>query len=284
MGRRLREFRVAQGMRQEDIADAARYYGFNWGRSSVAALEAGNRDLDFSEILLLPKIVRRLGGWDESLLSGQTIALSETLSVSSSEMLRMMLDLFEPLTDPSQSDDDELVLGAISNEQRDLDVDIKREVAREVLLYDQILFQLWPNYKIGPGWRDYSGGEIVRTIAGRLEVPGGGEPNTSLVRSFSLGMWGHLPGEERDTRANERGPYESKRALQSARGHVTRELIDELQHEIDKRWPEVKEIEAELEALIDDDQALRKWSDKIHALEMKARKRGVLGVVRRRHK
>ncbi|MGW3738031.1 hypothetical protein [Streptomyces sp. NPDC005148] len=105
-------------------------------------------------------------------------------------------------------------------------------------------------------------------MAERIARPDDGKPvDIQLVVVFALGLWGRSPGEERDARTAERGEYDTKRALQSARGHVTRELISELQVEVDRRWPELEKIFGELERVIDDEVKLQEWVDQTHELE-----------------
>jgi len=58
IGKRLKRWREAAGVRQETVAVAARACGLKWGRSTVAMLEAGRRRLDPEEFLLLPVVLR----------------------------------------------------------------------------------------------------------------------------------------------------------------------------------------------------------------------------------
>jgi transcriptional regulator with XRE-family HTH domain len=57
VGFRIRQLREMFGKTQEDVAAAARRIGFDWGRSSVASLEAGQRQLSAEELLALPAII-----------------------------------------------------------------------------------------------------------------------------------------------------------------------------------------------------------------------------------
>lgn len=56
LGMRLRSLRESAGKRQDDIAHTAKSVGLSWGRSSVASLEAGTRNLSAFEWILLPEI------------------------------------------------------------------------------------------------------------------------------------------------------------------------------------------------------------------------------------
>lgn len=67
---RLRDLREDAGLRQDDISRKAKGLGLAWGRSSVAALEAGARNLSAFEWLLLPSIY---GCTPDDLLNGASI-------------------------------------------------------------------------------------------------------------------------------------------------------------------------------------------------------------------
>jgi len=56
VGIRFRVHREEAGLTQDEVAAAAQRLGFAWGRSSVAALEQGTRDLGAAELLALPFI------------------------------------------------------------------------------------------------------------------------------------------------------------------------------------------------------------------------------------
>lgn len=57
VGARLREMRTQAGLRQDDVAAAARHFGLRWTRATVAAVETGGRELTVSELLLLPRVL-----------------------------------------------------------------------------------------------------------------------------------------------------------------------------------------------------------------------------------
>jgi hypothetical protein len=61
LGVALRAFRTAQGLRQDDVARAARQVGLTWTRSVVVALEAGRRYLTIDEFAHLPRMLELLG-------------------------------------------------------------------------------------------------------------------------------------------------------------------------------------------------------------------------------
>lgn len=273
VGERVRLFREAQGIRQEDIANEARRYGFPWGRSSVAALEAGNRDLSIGELLILPSMIKRLGGWDEPLIPGETrIKVNENLWIQASQIPSHALLLLTPSVVPQQApleedrDDDE-DLGVLENDPAPTSLRRRQEVARQVELYDYILLKLWPDQRSFLAKRSFTHGmEIAKKVADRVKTPTGAPARWQLIQAFSWGLWGRSIGDERDARANARGNYETKRALQSARGHVTRELIDELQAEITARWGVIESAKARVQECIMSEEGMDAWDDELMKL------------------
>lgn len=270
IGERLRAFRDAKGLRQEDVSNSARKLGFAWGRSSVAALEAGNRELSVAEFLSLSFILADLGGWDEPLLPpDELLYLSDSAGIHAARMPNLMFALVSPSLIPKRSiqdDDDIIALGALENERERSDFEVNVSIAKNVHFYEWMFFRFFPDaHVVGYNTSEGAYQEITRTIDRRLSTPSGGRPGVRIVHTFALGMWGRPPGVERDARTNERGDYDSRRALQSARGHVTRELIDELQEEINKRWPEILEMTDDLDRAVRNQESLNEWEKRFLA-------------------
>src|SRR5215216_641282 len=67
IGQQLRNLRSELGLRQDQIATAARQVGLRWTQSTVAAIENGNRALSLGEWFLLPTVFgfagRLTGPW-----------------------------------------------------------------------------------------------------------------------------------------------------------------------------------------------------------------------------
>lgn len=53
IGRRVRELRVAAGVRQSELAAAARTCGLPWHQPTISNLEAGHRGLSLGEFAVL---------------------------------------------------------------------------------------------------------------------------------------------------------------------------------------------------------------------------------------
>lgn len=277
VGQRLRTFREQKQLRQEDVANAARSVGLPWGRSSVASLERGNREISVEELLLLPLIIRALGGWNEPLIPvSEKIQINETMLMMANNLADSILSLISPTAFTHQSPEHDLVqLGALAKHQNLNDFQAKQVTARHFTVFEYILLNLWPDtdylawIRNLPTARD----EVTRAVASRLRTPDGDPVVATLVHTFAIGLWGHSVGDERDARAVARGRYESRRALQSARGHVTRELIEELRRAIEERWNEVQTVFNELEEVIKDEAALDAWEERLQYLKSKSQRK-----------
>lgn len=256
VGEGLRAFREDKGLRQDDVAAAARELGLKWGRSSVAALEGGSRDLKLEEFFLLSPLIGRLGGWDKPLVrSNEKVALSDSQWVRSDILLNFFVS--------------SLVVGnEVSNEDAELETvedwdppsgfEAAKSYARNFEIYGVIRIVVWgkcPDYS--PGARIAN--ETAATFAARLTRPDGKPVSAELANAISYGLWDKSPGAERDARTRSRGQYETKRALQSARGHVSRELIKELQQELDLKWPEIEKQLRELDEAMRSEKAFKAW-------------------------
>ena len=90
---RLRQYRDETGMAgltQDHVARAAQRLGFDWSRSSVAAIEAGEREVTAAELLALPYIL------DEAIRVsmpnaevGYIVSLAELLEPGKREVLTL---------------------------------------------------------------------------------------------------------------------------------------------------------------------------------------------------
>lgn len=273
IGKRLRALRESKDYRQEDVAAAAQTLGLKWARSSVAALEAGTRSLSVEEFLLMPALVAQLGGWEEPLLLGtDRLIVSETLTLAAERLPSSAIGYLTPLMDTkshierNRRREEEEDLGAIPRQDGKFAYNLyahsKNKSSAEAAVYGRIVLAIAPDAVIAD-WhemtkRDY---EITRTVTARLALPTEQQlyNKPMLTRAFAFALYGTSLGAERDARADRHGPYPSKRALRSARGHATREIIDELQQAIDSRWPAVQSVLDELDAVIDSPEELADW-------------------------
>jgi hypothetical protein len=256
VGEGLRAFRDEKNLRQDDVAAVAREFGLKWGRSSVAALEGGTRDLKIEELFLLSFIVGRLGGWNKPLIPGrEKVSLSDRQWVRSEVLLNLLGSVLVGWEDLPSED---IELETVEDRPIATGFDAKKSYAENFAIYDLIRVVVWGRSR-GRARESSVAGETAYALAGRLVRPDGRPVTAELVNAISYGLWGRSPGAERDARTRERGEYETKRALQSARGHVSRELIKELQGELDRKWPEIAKLFHELNVAVRTEKGLDAW-------------------------
>jgi len=65
LGAGLKRLRESNALLQEDVAAEARRLGIPWLRGTVAAIETGRRQISSGELILLPLILGRAGVWAE---------------------------------------------------------------------------------------------------------------------------------------------------------------------------------------------------------------------------
>ena len=267
VGERLKGFREERGLRQADVAAAAAKWGLAWARSSIAALEAGSRNLSLEEVLLLPVIIDDLGGWDQPLIHPDTwISLTPTWGVEAKHLGDLARNLAIPnliqVRDTPLSD---TAFGVRKTEQREssssdslygYQMEAENQAWR---LFCARYYPEAPYREISHGANLGSDLELVAKLAKRIENPNGGPASWGLINVLSWALWKAPFEEERDRRAGERGDR-TERAFQSAKGHVTRELIKELEGEAHKIWPEVNALFGELAAIWEDADRLDAWT------------------------
>jgi DNA-binding XRE family transcriptional regulator len=226
IGQRLRELRDEHGLRQDQVAKAARQVGLGWTQSTVAAIERGNRALSLGEWFLLPTVIgfagRVTGYWPKlpELLpaSGRVAMSAET--TADVDVLRAEL--------AGQLDHDSRTLG-------DYDTPFIRQLSESTRRFTaelRRLLPLWPDMTTG-GYRqakDAARGDAERKAARKLGVP----PLKLSVGAH--GRYGRSFTEERDARVAEQAPADAApRSLQALRGHVTRAMLAELAPALERK-------------------------------------------------
>lgn len=194
VGARVRVLREATGRSQDDLAHAAQRAGLDWTRASVASLETGRRGLSAEELLLLPLAFVFLDG------EGHTLAelledAPETIvrpngAQAGTGFLRRMLD-----------GGNYAEAGVF---ERELAAGSGRPDDEQMISY-------------------MAAREAERHVADALGT------DAETVAETAYRLWGRGLTEERERRLGERADEDaSPRSLQAIRGHVTRELIEEL--------------------------------------------------------
>jgi transcriptional regulator with XRE-family HTH domain len=260
VGERMREAREEAGLRQADVAEVAQRFGLKWGRSSVAALEAGTRNLSIEELALMPFIAVVAGlPIDQLIRDDDKVHLTDVqfawgrdfrrvfLAHEEREGLRRDLMARKRELAPQLSDD---FLERIPLRE-ELDPPERLEVTqndlKEMLAAD-MGERVWPqlgrpkaSHLAHEPWT-----ELDRKIADKI----GSNPTQVILMSHAL--YGRSATAERDARADERDPAKGKRALQSLRGHVARDLIAELREEWLEKGPIVESMRDEFQQAQDD--------------------------------
>ncbi len=195
IGRNVRRVRLERGASQDDLAQALRDAG--WGAATdqvLMSVEKGNRSLRFHEVLLLADVLN--------------VPVAALLEVPDgwvrlgSRVPESGRDLVRRLTEKPHK------YGERSSAWSDL------EQARR-----DAQFSAGARHSFG----DESKREAERHAANRLGLA----PDEIVRRSYDL--WGRTLSDERDGRYGARAPTDaSSRQRATLRGHITRELLDEL--------------------------------------------------------
>lgn len=226
VGRAVRQLREQHGQRQDDVARSARELGLTWTASKIAALERGDKALPAEELLLLPLVLA-------SAQCGQP-SLADLLP-DGSGAVRL-------------GDQTAMPAAVLAQVTRGEDIDIT-EVDSPRMRERLARIEQWANSG-GPQQMtamvraalaisdttsrelvdaERAAGDAEQIAARRLGVP------VAAVVAAALGTWQRGLTEERDARAAERaGHGATPRTVQAARGHVTRELYQEIAPAIER--------------------------------------------------
>ncbi|WP_018639517.1 hypothetical protein [Parafrankia elaeagni] len=226
IGEGVRRVRTARkGVRQEDVAKAARSYGLSWDYSRVAALERGEKAISAEELALLPDILsiacvrlvklpdlidpdvwvqvgdRVMPGSDLiKIYAGQGALRAQAAQTNRDDWVRRNVEVTR-----AWDDRDRLMrLGAIADNSDHFDLHALVASATVGLTEER----------------------TARRIGERPLV----------VAYLSRILWGRPLGEQRDRLVSERADAGDDPArLRALRGRVTRQLIDEMTAEIGRR-------------------------------------------------
>lgn len=227
VGTNLKRARERGGLSQEDVARAARDFGFSWSRSVIAAIEGGRRELEAGELLLLPAVL------DLAMLEdGPTLA----------ELIRSPDDnptMIEVI--PGAAFDDDVLGRLLSGEHivpglQNFEAVIPLTRASMAKAGDDFkrlkeYRRWWPQAQIGVLQlaERAAAGDAEQKAARRLGVP------AVAVSVLAFRSWGRSLTAERDARvsSNTQGDA-SRRQLQALRGHASRLLLDELRQRVDE--------------------------------------------------
>jgi transcriptional regulator with XRE-family HTH domain len=227
VGSRLRELRLELGLRQDQVARAARQVGLDWTQATIAAIERGDRALELGEFFLLPSVIGFAGGWT----SGWP-QLAEFFPASGRVALSM----------ETTADVDVLraeLAGQLDEDSRHPLGDYDTPVARKTHEGMQRQFatlremaQLWPGMRLrdAEDAEEAARGDAERKAARKLGV------RPLVLSAAAHGRYGRSFTAERDARVAEQAPADAApRSLQALRGHVTRAMLAELAPALERK-------------------------------------------------
>lgn len=218
IGRNIRALRLERGERQDDLARAAREAGLPWDRATVAAIETGGRTVPIGELVLLAGAVFHIDARD--LLSGEGWA---QVTPESRVKLPALRQLF------SEDYGKVRLVDVDTPGHRQLSVAFRAaapEINRALRAALREGRRVWPEASAldVAEAREAAMQEAEQKAARKLRV------NPRLVALASLRLWKRSLTDERDERTFALAPPDATpRTLQAIRGHVTRQLLEELE-------------------------------------------------------
>jgi transcriptional regulator with XRE-family HTH domain len=217
IGRRLKALRESRALRQGQVAEAARRFGLPWSQATVAAIETGRRRLFLHEALFLPTVLAQLTAWAPRPQLRDLIPSDEgTWIVIENALVRA--DFLAEEAFGRQRKPRPEILWLQYRHLPIIDADHRRAWRRvwgSEKAFDPDLMALAITDALG---------EAETHAAAKFDV------TPALLALAARKQWGRSLTQERDRRAADRaGDEKDPRALQAIRGHVTRELLDELE-------------------------------------------------------
>ncbi|WP_438312263.1 helix-turn-helix domain-containing protein [Streptomyces sp. HUAS TT3] len=225
LGARMRQVREGNGRTAEDVAKSARHYGLSWHRPTVGQIEQGQRSLSAVELIMLPAIYSVPLN---ELLPDETVWLTSELGVYGREVRRVLGGDYHPPYRALFAPGGWYLKGSSDQDPTETAVRVAKAAA-----------ELWRRNS----WPAHAAAQHTQETPDEAEAKAAKRLGTTAhyVAYAARDTWGRGLAAEREARLRERGELpEGKRALQSARGHITRALVAELE-------PVVKVYEAERE-------------------------------------
>lgn len=200
-GKALKQVREQQSKTQDDVARAARRAGLAWTRATVAALEGGRRELSLDGIARLPSLLYALTGRHHAVRLQSTDEDGAIVDVIGPDG-RVLLRSEDPL------------------------IGSRLKPAVEGMAENERALRVWPNASRHEFEAAHieKGGDAEAKAARRFRVP------SLAVALAARKVWKRSLSAERDRRVAAEAPAgATPRALQALRGHVTRQLLAELE-------------------------------------------------------
>ncbi|WP_371652863.1 MULTISPECIES: helix-turn-helix domain-containing protein [unclassified Streptomyces] len=212
LGAGLRDIRKARGLKQEEAAALLQRHGLTtWIRGTVAQAEVGARRIALEEVLLLALAFEVspadfvVGEPDDlvelspgaRLTVGAVKALLSDDAAAVQAMPERAVEITESL--------------ALTNRTSDFLAEVQRSGRADPALVERAVASV---------------GEAERHVARKVGT------SPEWVNLVALQRWDRTLSQERDRRLQQRLPAASQGQLTSLRGHITRELLTELEHDL----------------------------------------------------
>ena len=242
IGGNVRRLRESQGILQEQIAHTARErFGFEWTQATIASIEAGKRRLSLEEFILLPMILSfgclQGSEWVEHFVelpdlfpdALDIVRLSDSAFAESCRLREIIAGKASEAWGVSHSN----VSGGpgwITPAKQQF-VNSLPEAAKRVINdlheFEAIRNQIAPNAtKLGfVDVQNEAAGEAERKVARKFRT------SPTAVAIAAREKWQRSLTAERDARIS-KIDTDNPRHRQAIRGHITRQLIDELAEEL----------------------------------------------------
>jgi transcriptional regulator with XRE-family HTH domain len=206
IGRNVRRIREALGGTQDELVQALRASGWQASSPTVMALERGERALLHEEVLLLADVLN--------------VAVTELYAVDGFQSIQLG-SLFP--------DSPRFLANRLTQAPRDKAktwMEVQRHRRTIGFGMDTFTLESFQRDSLGYTPDDEATREAERHAAERLGI----SPDELVRRSYT--RWGRTLSDERDARAAARTKADaSPRSRTIVRGHVTRELLAELEQE-----------------------------------------------------
>lgn len=213
LGRVVRHRRLSAGRTQDELAETIRSLGLDWSASSVAAFETGRRGVSALELLVLPLALRQIDA--EGFEVHELVSDLPDFTVEGGRLLTS-----DALAEVARGRAGELPARVLTDLPEWAEEDRRAQRRQSFAPY------LWPEADeetLDQVERDASGA-AEQKAARRWGV------EADFVSLFAHRLWGRSLTAEREARVEQQAPEgTSKRSLQALRGHVTRDLLGQLE-------------------------------------------------------
>jgi hypothetical protein len=224
LGGRLRACRETRRLRQDEVATCARRWGLDWTQATVATIEAGSRQLSAEELLLLP--------WIAAHQDPESIARGTDAPIELTQILSGGPDHLVVLT-PTVTAHVGVIRAVFGGQARDSDRVDGFSLGGGRLRVSEAVQAWWPRmpHVLVLAAHADQRADAERKAARRLRT------NPLAVAVLARKRWGRSLTEERERRVADRtAAGAGSEALRARRGHVTRELIEELRSDGLEGW------------------------------------------------